>query len=72
MRPSHALDRLLPGAPDAQRETAAWLSMLASERRLSPKTVEAYVGSIFGKLGLEAGPSEHRRVLAVLAYLRDR
>src|SRR4051812_13408850 len=42
MRPSHALDRVLPGAPDAQRETAAWLSMLASERRLSPKTVEAY------------------------------
>src|SRR3954447_12920955 len=42
MRPSHALDRLLPGAPDAQRETSAWLSMLATERRLSPKTVEAY------------------------------
>src|SRR5947209_11175031 len=42
MCPSPALDRLLPGAPDAQRETSAWLSMLATERRLSPKTVEAY------------------------------
>ena len=45
---------------------------IADAMFLAPKTVEAYVGSIFGKLGLEAGPSEHRRVLAVLAYLRDR
>jgi DNA-binding NarL/FixJ family response regulator len=39
---------------------------------LSPKTIEAYVGSIFGKLGLESSASDHRRVLAALAWLRDR
>ena len=38
---------------------------------LSPKTVEAYVRSVFTKLGLHQGPDDHRRVLAVLAFLRS-
>lgn len=38
---------------------------------LSPKTVEARVGSIFAKLGLEPTPDDHRRVLAVITYLRS-
>jgi DNA-binding NarL/FixJ family response regulator len=33
--------------------------------------VEKHVTTIFQKLGLEAGPTQHRRVLAALAYLRD-
>ena len=38
---------------------------------LSPKTVETHVHAIFGKLRLGPAPDDHRRVLAVLAYLRS-
>jgi DNA-binding NarL/FixJ family response regulator len=38
---------------------------------LSPKTVEAHVKHIFMKLRIDESPDDHRRVLAVLAYLRS-
>jgi DNA-binding NarL/FixJ family response regulator len=37
---------------------------------LSPKTVESHVHNIFAKLDITAAPDDHRRVLAVLRYLR--
>ncbi len=37
---------------------------------LSPKTIETHVNSILWKLGLAPAPDDHRRVLAVLAFLR--
>ncbi|WP_433797590.1 response regulator transcription factor [Actinoplanes sp. CA-252034] len=43
---------------------------VAGDLHLSIKTVEAYVTSIFTKLGLVQHEREHRRVLAVLTFLR--
>jgi DNA-binding NarL/FixJ family response regulator len=38
---------------------------------LSTKSVEGHVRNIFGKLGLANEPDDHRRVLAVLTFLRS-
>jgi DNA-binding NarL/FixJ family response regulator len=61
---------------EREREVLALLAEGLSNRALAARlfvterTVEAHVTQIFQKLGLEADPESHRRVLAVLAYLR--
>ena len=43
---------------------------IAGELFVSERAVERHVTAIFGKLDLSAGGDDHRRVLAVLAFLR--
>jgi DNA-binding NarL/FixJ family response regulator/class 3 adenylate cyclase len=43
---------------------------IAERMFVTMRAVEKHVTSIFQKLGLPAAPEDHRRVLAVLAYLR--
>jgi DNA-binding NarL/FixJ family response regulator len=43
---------------------------ISSRLFLTPKTVETHVARIFTKLGLPPATSDHRRVLAVITYLR--
>jgi DNA-binding NarL/FixJ family response regulator len=43
---------------------------IAERLVITERTVEKHVNSIFAKLRLPASPEDHRRVLAVLAYLR--
>jgi DNA-binding NarL/FixJ family response regulator len=47
-------------------------SSIARHLSISEKTVEACTNRIFGKLDLEPHPDDHRRVRAVLTYLRTR
>jgi DNA-binding NarL/FixJ family response regulator len=61
---------------DREREVLALMaegrSNVSIERKLflSQKTVEGHVRNIFAKLGLQPEEGVHRRVLAVLTYLR--
>ena len=66
------LDQLTEREKDVLRLMAEGRSNQAISDRLflSPKTIEAHVTAIFSKLDLDPTPSDHRRVLAVLHYLR--
>jgi DNA-binding NarL/FixJ family response regulator len=44
---------------------------IAARLFITERTVEAHVTQMFQKLGLNADPASHRRVLVVLAYLRS-
>lgn len=48
----------------SNKAICAWLFV-------SRKAVEAHVKHIFRKLDINESPDDHRRVLAVLAYLRS-
>jgi DNA-binding NarL/FixJ family response regulator len=45
-------------------------SAIAEHLYVSERAVEKHISNIFSKLGLPPSDSDHRRVLAVLAYLR--
>jgi DNA-binding NarL/FixJ family response regulator len=44
-------------------------SAIADQLAISDRAVEKHISNIFGKLGLPPSDADHRRVLAVLAYL---
>ncbi len=43
---------------------------IAERLFVTERAVQKHITSIFQKLGLQAGSEDHRRVLAVLAFLR--
>ncbi len=66
----------LGGLTEREREVLGLMAEGRSNQAIverlvvSPKTVETHISSIFSKLGLEVAPDDHRRVLAVLTWLR--
>jgi DNA-binding NarL/FixJ family response regulator len=66
------LDALTPGDLEVLRLMAEGRSNqgIADALVVTVAAVERHVTSIFSKLGLQQAPEDHRRVLAVLHYLR--
>ncbi|MCW2970449.1 MAG: two component transcriptional regulator, LuxR family [Solirubrobacterales bacterium] len=67
------LDELSPRERDVLGHLAEGKSNqgIAEALVVTTAAIEKHITSIFQKLDLDAGPSEHRRVLAALTYLRD-
>jgi DNA-binding NarL/FixJ family response regulator len=67
------LDELSPRERDVLGHLAEGKSNqgIAEALVVTTAAVEKHITSIFQKLDLDAGPTEHRRVLAALTYLRD-
>jgi DNA-binding NarL/FixJ family response regulator/class 3 adenylate cyclase len=67
------LDNLTPREREVLELMAEGRSNQAIGERLyvTPRAVEKHITSIFGKLRLPPAPEDHRRVLAVLAFLRS-
>jgi DNA-binding NarL/FixJ family response regulator len=69
--------RQLAELTEREREVLALMAegrsnkAICAQLFLSPKTIEAHVKHIFMKLGIDESADDHRRVLAVLAYLRS-
>jgi DNA-binding NarL/FixJ family response regulator len=72
-RRDQPLDRLSPRERDVLAAMAEGKSNhgIAATLVVTQAAVEKHVTSIFHKLELDSAATEHRRVLAVLAYLRD-
>jgi DNA-binding NarL/FixJ family response regulator len=72
-REDSPVDRLTPRERDVLAAMAEGKSNkgIAESLFVSQAAVEKHITSIFDKLELDPGPTEHRRVLAVLSYLRD-
>jgi serine/threonine-protein kinase len=71
-RPGDPLSRLTEREREVLGLIAEGMSNRAVAARLliTERTVEAHVTQIFQKLRLDGSPEQHRRVLAVLTYLR--
>jgi DNA-binding NarL/FixJ family response regulator len=71
-RAASSLERLTPREREVLREMASGRTNagIAEALVLSESAVEKHVNAIFAKLGLSAEHQVHRRVAAVLAFLR--
>lgn len=73
-RKDNRMEHLTPRERDVLAQMAQGRSnnAIAAALVVTPGAVEKHTQRIFAKLGLPPDDEQHRRVLAVLAYLRDR
>jgi DNA-binding NarL/FixJ family response regulator len=77
-RKSALADSPLADLTDRERDVLSAMATgknnaaIATSLFLSERAVEKHINSLFGKLGLSGEPQVHHRVMAVLAFLRER